>query len=157
MLIYHASPQIVKSPDINHSREKLDFGKGFYATILMSQAISYGQRFTLRGESAYLNVYNLNLPNKYIIKSFDRYDEEWLDFVLSCRRGKSDYLQYDIIMGGIANDKVFNTLDLYFSQMITKEEALKRLIFEKPNQQICFTKQNVIDESITFIKYSEIR
>lgn len=41
--------------------------------------------------------------------------------------------------------------------MITKYEALKRLMYETPNQQKCFTKQNVIDESITFIKYSEIR
>ena len=39
---------------------------------------------------------------------------------------------------------------------MTKEEALKRLIFEKPNQQICFTNQEVIDRCITFIDYKEL-
>lgn len=152
MLIFHASTQIVTHPDTMHSRSKLDFGKGFYATVLEAQAIAYGQRFVLRGETAFLNVYEFCLSNKYVVKTFDRYDEEWLDFILSCRKGESCYRQYDVIMGGIANDRVFNTLDLYFSQMITKDEALKRLVYEKPNQQICFTNQSVLDESVTFIK-----
>ena len=42
------------------------------------------------------------------------------------------------VVGGIANDKIFRTLDLYFSGEITKDEALKRLKFEKPNNQYCF-------------------
>ena len=38
----------------------------------------------------------------------------------------------------------------------TKEEALKRLIFEKPNQQLCFTNQRAIDCCISFIDSKEL-
>lgn len=64
--------------------------------------------------------------------------------------------KYDVVSGGIADDRVFNTLDLYFSNQMSKEEALKRLIFEKPNHQLCFTNQSVIDRCITFIESKEL-
>ena len=78
------------------------------------------------------------------------YNEEWLDFVLECRTGSKDYLKYDIIEGGIANDKVFNTIELYFSNLIDKNTALQRLKFEKPNNQICFINQEVVDRHLHF-------
>lgn len=37
MLIYHASYMRVERPDTQHSRQNLDFGKGFYATVMQSQ------------------------------------------------------------------------------------------------------------------------
>lgn len=33
--------------------------------------------------------------------------------ILNCRSGK-DITDYDLVMGGVANDKVFNTVELYF-------------------------------------------
>ena len=41
MLIYHASDTIVNNPDTMHSRTNLDFGKGFYATVIREQAERY--------------------------------------------------------------------------------------------------------------------
>ena len=35
MLIYHASYTRVERPDTQHSRQNLDFGKGFYATVMV--------------------------------------------------------------------------------------------------------------------------
>ncbi len=32
MLVYHSSDQCFTIPDVNHSRNALDFGKGFYVT-----------------------------------------------------------------------------------------------------------------------------
>lgn len=37
-LLYHTSNMIVSAPDVFHSREHLDFGKGFYLTPLREQA-----------------------------------------------------------------------------------------------------------------------
>ena len=152
MLIYHASDVIVDKPDTVHSRSNLDFGKGFYATVIKEQAERYAQRFILRNRKGILNVYEYTPDENLNIKSFESYDSEWLDFVAACRMGEDVYKQFDVICGGIANDRVFNTLDLYFSNQMTKEEALKRLIFEKPNQQLCFTSQTAIDSSISFIE-----
>ena len=63
--------------------------------------------------------------------------EEWLDFILNCRSGK-DSTDYDLVVGGVANDKVFNTVELFFDGLIDKTEAINRLRYEKPNLQICF-------------------
>ena len=156
MLIYHASSVIVNKPDTLHSRNDLDFGKGFYATILKNQAERYAQRFILRNRKGILNIYEYTPTDDLKVKNFDAYDSEWLDFVAACRMGEEGYLQYDVICGGIANDRVFNTLDLYFSNQMTKEEALKRLMFEKPNQQLCFTNQRVIDQCIIFLESQEL-
>lgn len=38
----------------------------------------------------------------------------------------------------MANDKVFNTVELYFDQLIDKTEAIRRLRYEKPNLQLYF-------------------
>lgn len=34
MIVYHSSYAIVNTPDVLHSREALDFGKGFYVTVM---------------------------------------------------------------------------------------------------------------------------
>ena len=49
MIVYHSSYLIVDKPDVFHSREALDFGKGFYVTVLYEQAVRYAERFKLRG------------------------------------------------------------------------------------------------------------
>ena len=62
------------------------------------------------------------------------------------RKPRLDGIGYDdLVIGGIANDKIFKTIDLYFSGDITKDEALKRLKYEKPNNQYCCRTQNAID------------
>lgn len=60
MKVYHASSIVVANPDTIHSREYLDFGRGFYITTLREQAEKYALRFLRRGESAVLNIYELS-------------------------------------------------------------------------------------------------
>ena len=149
MEVYHASPVTVEKPATLHSRELLDFGKGFYVTTLREQAIKYAERFVRRGQEAWLNVYELDDSyTTYKVKVFPSYDEEWLEFVAECRKGRVEG-DYQIIIGGIANDRIFRTIDLYFAGDITKEEALRRLLFEQPNDQICIRSQEVIDRCLT--------
>ena len=157
MKLYHASNCIIDTPDVYHSRDLLDFGKGFYLTALEEQARKYSQRFLFRGDKAFLNHYILNDDlSEYNVKKFEAYNEEWLDFVAACRAEKPTEL-YDIVSGGIADDKVFNTIDLYFSGNISKTEALERLAFIHPNHQICITSQKVISKSLHFIEAEEIK
>ena len=150
MEVYHASSVVVEHPDIQHSRSYLDFGCGFYMTTMLEQAQKYGARFTRRGKEAILNTYELcDDLNRWKVIRFEKYDEAWLDFVTECRAGRS-VGDYDIVIGGIANDKVFRTVDLFFAGDISKEECLRRLIYEKPNNQICIRTQKVLDECLTF-------
>lgn len=157
MRLYHASVGVVKSPDVYHSREHLDFGKGFYLTSMRSQAEKYAQRFLLRGKRAFVNEYLLDEDlTGYVVKVFERYDEEWLEYVGQCRKGINKMV-YDIVEGGIANDRVFNTIDLYFSGAMSKEDALGRLAFEHPNHQLCILNQSVISNHLHFVGAEEIK
>lgn len=152
MEVYHASMVRVEHPDVCHSRKFLDFGQGFYVTTLKDQAVKYARRFTRRGKEAWLNIYELNeafMSSPFVVKVFERYDAEWLDFVVACRKGNV-MGDYDIVRGGIANDKVFRTVDLFFAGDITREEALRRLLFELPNDQLCIRSQKLLDSCLTF-------
>ena len=68
---------------------------------------------------------------------------------MTCRAGK-DASNYDVVVGGVANDKVFNTIELYFDDLIDKKEAIRRLRYEKPNLQICFRTQKAIEEYLCY-------
>lgn len=153
MKVYHGSRVIVEKPDTVHSRKRVDFGSGFYVTPLPEQAKGLCRRFLSIGQNAYVSSYELDdiVFEADDVKTliFDAYTEEWLDFVFDCREGR-DKSDYDVVMGGVANDKVFDTVELYFQDMVSKEEALKRLKYEKPNSQICIRTQSVID---TYLHY----
>ena len=156
MRLYHTSSSIVERPDTKHSREFLDFGKGFYLTSIHEQACRYGQRFLRRNLRAWLNCYELTIDDgKWRILRFESYDEKWLDFVLKCRSGQTTE-EYDLIIGGIANDRVIETLNLFFDNLISKEEALGRLKFEKPNIQYCIRSEQLLKECLTYIESIEL-
>ena len=156
MMMYHSSNVSVENPDAKHSRQYLDFGRGFYLTSLKEQAVRYAQRFKRRGQQAWLNTYELVYKeNTWNIKRFDSYDKQWLDFVAQCREGK-EVGNYDMVIGGIANDRVIITLDRYFIGEISQEEALGLLRFEKPNIQYCIRSERMLKECLTFIESEQL-
>ncbi len=157
MKLYHSSNTVIEHPDTQHSRKYLDFGRGFYLTSLYDQAVRYAQRFKRRGQTAWLNIYELSdiTENQWNIKKFESYNKEWLDFVAQCRDGK-DIGDFDMIIGGIANDKVIMTLDRYFIGEISEDETLGLLKFEKPNIQYCIRSEQMLQECLTYIESKHI-
>lgn len=99
MRLYHSSEVSVVKPDTIHSRDYLDFGKGFYLTSIHEQAIRYAQRFIRRQREAWLNSYEFEFkPSEWKILKLDSYDKEWLNFVAKCRAGKDD-TDFDLVIG----------------------------------------------------------
>ncbi len=148
--VYHTSNVRVEHPDTRHSRIALDFGPGFYFTHIRKQAEHYSRRFTRLKKPAFMNVYDMKEDwSGWKVKVFESYDREWLDFVLDCRDGNV-VGDYDMIVGGIADDRVFETLNLFFDHWISKEEALNRLKYEKPNIQYCIRTDAMINDLLTF-------
>lgn len=145
MMLFHGSYLEVKNPDLLHSRHNIDFGCGFYLTPLYDQAAKWCVKLRNHGKSAIISKYEFNEAESSELKTliFDSYSDEWLDFVLNCRRG-NDTSDYDIIVGGIANDKVFNTVELFFDGLIDKAEAIKRLRYDQPNMQLCFRTEKAL-------------
>ena len=157
--VFHGSYTTVDRPDLSFSRKTLDFGAGFYVTPVREQAVSWAKRWRLRNRPAIVNRYAYHdelLPELNVrIKDFPVYDHEWLRFVADNRAGNQQTV-YDIVQGGIANDRVFNTLELFFSGLISEEEALARLKYEKPNHQICICRQDLIDRLLVFESSEEV-
>ena len=147
MILYHGSYLSVKKPDISYSSDNVDFGRGFYTTPIIEQAVSWAARFKRRRGQSVISAYELNdaaMRKDASVLEFDAYSEEWLDFVISCRRG-GNIGTFDVVIGGVANDKVFDTIEAFFNGFYNKTQAIQRLKYEKPNLQYCFRSQSVID------------
>lgn len=156
MRLFHSSPISVEHPDTAHSRNYLDFGKGFYLTSIKEQAIHYAQRLLRRGKTAWLNTYELDASQAdWKVLRFDKYNQHWLQFVSVCRAGE-DQSDYDMVVGGIADDKVVQTLDRYFNGEITEEQALGLLKYERPNIQYCIRSDRMLNECLTFIESQQL-
>jgi hypothetical protein len=157
MILYHGSYTAIEKPDLSFSRFRTDFGRGFYLTPLKEQAVSWAQRFYRDVGSAVLSLYeflpnpNDKLPPGIKILEFDAHNSEWLNFITACRLGQPVDNEWDLVIGGVANDKVFDTLQLFFDKLIGEEEAIGRLKYRKPNIQYCFKTQSLIDDYLKFI------
>lgn len=159
MIVYHGSTEIISQPLVSVGRPNLDFGQGFYVTKMKGQAVSWVLRPMNAGKAKYLNTYDFKIDDidtKYKVLAFDGYNRRWLDFVVGNRRGEGLWKPYGIVTGGVANDRVFNTVELYANGLINADEALQRLKYYKPNNQICILKQEIIDNYLEFLKYEKL-
>ena len=98
MIVYHGSTEIIKNPDVVHSKKYLDFGRGFYITTFENQAKKWAVRKGMRQEkNAIVNVYELSEEwDDFTVLSFEKENEKWLDFVCACRKGQPINKEYDI-------------------------------------------------------------
>ena len=83
---------------------------------------------------------------------FKFYDEAWLDFVVSSRRGQKPWSKYDIVEGGVANDRVIDTVELYTIGILDKASALGKL----SEHQICILNQEILDKYLKFVNVIEL-
>ena len=158
MIVFHGSDVIVEKPDVLHSFRNLDFGKGFYVTSVKEQTERWARRKADFSKSkAILNIYDLKMDfTGFNVLDFKDDLYSWIDFVCSCRNGNSDYTKYDLIIGKVANDKVFRVVDMYNSGIWEKERALKEIRSYKNYDQLAFISQNAIEKLLSFTSASEI-
>ena len=161
MKLYHGGYNKIEHPDCKAGRENLDFGKGFYTTLIREHAEEWAKQVSFnRGQKKpVLNVYEFDKEKalkEYRYRFFPAYDKEWMDFIVSSRSGGKPWEEYDIIEGGIANDRVIDTIRLYMYGDMEKSTALKRLSEHQPNHQICFLNQEAVDKYLKFIESVEL-
>jgi hypothetical protein len=154
MIVYHGGTEIIKSPLTHVGRDNLDFGKGFYVTAIKEQAVRWAESIASRREQqAVVNCYELNrnaILSEARCKLFEAYDLEWLEFIAANRCGNSSVEIYDYIEGGVADDRVIDTINLYIAGLMDAQTALSRLSFFQPNNQICITNQSIIDKYLIY-------
>ena len=158
MIVYHGSNVVVEMPDVNHSFRPLDFGKGFYVTTVREQAIRWANRkAVVEGSTPILNIYEMSeIPANLQKKSFPDDLEEWINFVCDCRDGKPEYAKYDVIVGKVANDKVFRVVDMYHSGIWDMKRALEEIKVYPSYDQIAFITQRAIDDLLEFRSSEEV-
>ncbi len=152
--IYHAATEAISRPLCGVGRKNLDFGPGFYMTDVYDQAVMWAsRRASERQAPAILNVYLLDRENMFKdarIRIFEQYDKDWLNFIVACRKGEPVWKEYDYIEGGVANDRVIDTVNLFINGLMSEEGAIRRLRYLKPNNQICILNQEMLDRHLKF-------
>ena len=141
MILFHGSNTVVNEPRVIDSDRYLDFGPGFYTTTNKDQAVNFAQKVVQRkGGRPIVNIYKFDETNikELKVKEFDGPNEDWLDFVSANRNGTYRGEQYDIIIGAVADDDVYRTLQVYASGLLTKEQALEALKIKKLFNQYVF-------------------
>lgn len=155
MILYHGSNLVVEQPKLIRQNRLLDFGSGFYTTTNKEQANSFAQKVALlRGGKAIVNTYVIDeklLTKTIKIKEFVSPDESWLNFVSANRNGVYSGEKYDLIIGAVANDDVYRMLQLYFSDLLSKEQALQALKIKKLFNQYVFAS----DTAVKLLKFVE--
>ena len=151
MILYHGSKEIVKTPEILVTRYNKDFYFGFYCTLMCEQAKRWAIRFTGTG---IINEYEFILSSELDILKFPEMTEEWLDFIVECRSGKSH--DYDIVEGPMANDTIFNYVQNFIDGKISRSAFWELVKFKKPTHQISFHTERAL-KTLNFQTAYEVR
>ena len=139
MILYHGSKEIVEFPEIRKAVYNKDFYFGFYCTRMQERAERWATRY---GRKGYVNCYEY-IPDKklkYLI--FEEMTEEWLDFIVDCRSGKDH--NYDIVIGAMADDQIYNFVSDYIDGTITREQFWVLAKFKYPTHQIAFCTKDAL-------------
>lgn len=154
IIVYHGGTEAVSAPRADAGRPNLDFGQGFYVTDLRQQAVDWAKHVGDRRKSPpVISRYTLDrdaISSNFRCKVFEAYDGEWLDFIVDSRIGKKPWAEYDYIEGGVANDRVIDTINLYMADLMTRDKALQKLSEHRPNNQMCLLNQEIIDKYLNY-------
>ena len=80
-------------------------------------------------------------------------DEPWLLFVTDCRQSRGH--DYDLVLGPVANDKVFTTVNLFESGVLSAEAAILQLKAYKTYDQLSFHTARAIG-TLRFVEAYEV-
>lgn len=149
MTVYHGSYTAVKHPKIIQGKNTKDFGTGFYCTIIREQAERWAKRYDI----GYVNTYTVRINSNLKILEFKELSEEWLDFIIECRNGKQH--DYDIVIGAMADDQIYNYVADYIDGIITREQFWSLAKFKYPTHQISFCSDAAL-KCLDFITSEEV-
>ena len=138
MTVFHGGYSIIKNPKIITGRNTKDFGPGFYCTVIREQA----ERWAKRYDTPIVNTYTVRLNMDLNILEFKSMTDEWLDFIIQCRNGEPH--NYDIVIGAMADDQIYNYVADYLDGVITREQFWVLAKFKHPTHQINFCMESAL-------------
>ena len=149
MTVYHGGYTPVNHPKIIIGKNTKDFGPGFYCTMIKGQA----QRWAKRYNTKIVSIYEVRLNSNLNIKNFKEMTDEWLNFIVNCRSGKKH--EYDVVIGAMANDQIYNYISDYIDGIITQEQFWVLAKFKYPTHQINFCTKKAL-QCLEYRGYEEV-
>ena len=154
MLLYHGSKSGIKGTIAPISRDRCDFGRGFYMGTEPYQPLTLISDF----EQSKFYIISLDLNDLRVLTV--KPDLEWA-MLVAYNRGKMEeargtalyerYAQmsrgYDVIVGSIANDRMFYVLDNFFLGNITDKALVMSLSALQLGQQYVAVTQKACDHA----------
>ncbi len=139
MTLYHGSNVVVQNPRILTDGYYKDFGYGFYCTNMEKQAVRWA---LTKRKNHVVNIYEYTeIPNLKIC-SFLQMTEEWLDFVVNCRKGIEH--DYDIVEGPMADDTIWDYIEDFAKGNISREAFWVLVKYKYPTHQMAFCTQHAL-------------
>jgi hypothetical protein len=137
LTLYHGSNRVFDRPRLDASRDRRDFGRGFYTTTLRSQAqewaVSTAERY---GGHPSLYVFEFDPGAGLMVKEFAEITVEWLELVKANRSLGGIQHGFDVVIGPVADDNTLRTVSLYVARVYDADEAMRRLRYFKANDQV---------------------
>ena len=149
MKVFRGSAIEVKVPEIRKSKFTKDFGEGFYCTKLKRQA----RRWAMRKDAPVISTYEYTPDKALSILDFRGMTDEWLDFIVNCRKGVPH--NYDIVIGAMANDQIYNYIEDFIAGVITREQFWVLAKFKYLTRQICFATEASL-KCLSFVESEKI-
>lgn len=144
-IIYHGSYIKIEFPTIHQSKYPKDFSFGFYCTLIKEEA----ENLAINFNTPVVNIYKLTNLNALNIKIFKNYNDEWLEFVMNCRNGKTH--NYDVVIGPMADDSIYDYIEAYTQRQMNTKKFFQSMNLKYPNHQISFHTIKALN-CINFIK-----
>lgn len=157
-LLYHGSLESVDKINLNKCKPWKDFGRGFYLTDDLNQAIKFAKQ---KREKALdknnlvpcVSVFKFTNTNKLKTYTFKEADAEWFKTVIGFRKYGDDYKfkDFDLVIGKIADDSTRLVLDAALNNVYgnlndkkVQEFVINLLETDRLKTQYCFKTQKAI-------------
>ncbi len=150
MTVYHGGYTAVKEPRIIAGKNTKDFGVGFYCTMIREQA----ERWARRYDTPVVTTYTVRMNESLKILEFKEMTEQWLDFIIACRHGQPH--DYDIVIGAMANDQIYNFIADYMDGVITREQFWVMARFKYPTHKITFCSDKAL-RCLEYVSAEEVQ
>ena len=103
----------------------------------------------MRKETPPISIYEYTPDKTLSICDLKSMTDEWLDFIVDSRN--SIQHNYDIVIGAMANDQIYNYIEDFIAGVITREQFWVLAKFKYPTHQICFA----TEASLKCLKFVE--
>lgn len=151
MKLYHGSDVEIQTIDLSQSLMNKDFGRGFYLSDDLGQANDFARykadKPRSKTKTPIVTAFDFDeqklTDGTLQVLRFEGYSIEWVRFIKANRQVRN--LEYDVVIGPIANDDVRTQFALHMMGEITEQELMESLKWKKCTYQYCFISQKAVE------------